>query len=100
MNLDKFLSILFLIVTGLYLFRGLLNWVLLNQVNETNHPRIFNAKPVDLILTLGHLTISFLKVWWNGEEFRTFKRISNIVSGLLYLSILTLVLSFIIGYKL
>jgi len=100
MNLDNFLSLLFLIVTGLYLFRGLLNWVLLNQVNETNHPIIFNAKTVDLILTLRHLTISFLKVWWNGDEFRTFKRISNIISGLLYLSILTLVLSFIIGYKL
>jgi|GEM_PF-3422213 len=100
MNLDNFLSLLFLIVVGLYMFRGVFNWILLNQVNGTTHPKIFNAKPIDLILSTRHLAISFLNGWWKGDEFRAMKTISNLISGLFYLAILTLISTFIIGYKL
>ena len=80
--------------------RGLFNWILLNLVRGTNHPRLFSLNPKDLILMLEHLTTSFLKLWWKGDDYRTMKLIANIISGTLYLTILTLIVSFIIAYKL
>ncbi len=100
MNINIILSQLILVISFFYLLRGLVNWILLNQVERTNHPKIFNARPKDLILALRHLIISCLKPWWRGDEYRTMKMISNFFSVLLYLSILAFASIFIIHYKL
>lgn len=74
------------------MLRGLLNWTLLNKLEGTNHPRIVHSKPIDLILTIRHLTISFLKPWWTREEYGARKRISNVFSVFLYIAIFVLIL--------
>jgi hypothetical protein len=100
MPIDILLGQLFLTAVFLYMIRAMFNWVLLNKVEGTNHPRISSRDPKDLILMIRHLTISCLKPWWTGHENRTMKQISNLISGLLYLSILTLIVLFVIRYKL
>ena len=100
MTEDMLLSTLFLIALAFYFLRGSFNWILLNKVKGTNHPRIFNANPNDLILTLRHLTTSFVKIWWKGEEYRTMKTVSNALSGLLYFSIVVLIFIYLIAYQL
>ena len=101
MTLDYFLTALFYLILTLYLIRGMFNWVLLNLVEGTSHPRIsLFASPKDLILTINHMARSFLKPWWKGEDYKTMKAISNVLSGMLYAAIAILVIVFIVGYKL
>ncbi len=100
MTLNNFLSLLLALGLGLYAIRGLLNWVVLSKTENSNHPRIFSRNPNGLLLMIRHLTISSTKFWWQGDELRTLKTLSNIISGLLYFLILVLALVFIISYKL
>ena len=54
------LSTLLIIIGALCFLRLAGNLVLLNEVEGTNHPKNFNAKAIDLFLTLRHVTISAL----------------------------------------
>ena len=99
MMIETILSTLILVIGALCFMRLIVNWVLLNEVEGTSHPKIFNAKPMDLFLTVRHFTISAFKIWWTGGEFKKLKYFSNTLSTSLYISIASLILIIIIEYK-
>ena len=99
MKAEIFLSFLLLINSTIFFIRGMINWSLLNSQEGTNHPKITNAKPIDLILTIRHLLKSFLKFWWIGSDDRILKILSNSMSTILYLGILIFVGFFVLEYK-
>lgn len=92
MEVEVMLTFLTYTAFCLYFLRALVNWGLLNKLEKTQHPKVFNPQAADLIATFRHLTISFLRPRWQGGDYGTLKAISNTFSLMLYLTLFLLLI--------
>jgi hypothetical protein len=88
MNKEQLISTCTIISTIAFLFRWLINWILLNRINKTDFS-VFakNAFMDNFFIVFRHVIVSEWKLWWTGEAFHKLKTISNILSAIFYISL-------------
>jgi hypothetical protein len=86
--MDEILSTLFSVALASFLIRWGVNWVLLNKINNTDYfsfGKFYSLKHCFPILK--HAAISEWKFWWKGSDHANLKRVSNILSVVVYSSV-------------
>ena len=98
MKSEEFLSLLLLIALGLFLVRWLINWKLLNLKNGTSFSMFgANYSQNDLWGMFRHMAISEWNIWWfDLQDQRTMKIISNILSTIIYTVIVGTIITFFV----
>lgn len=93
--------LLFYILLFVFLARWFINWTLLNTDNETSFSMFTtNLPPSSFLKLLKHIVVSEWKFWWfNLEEQKSAKIMSNTLSAIIYSLSLLLIISLIFKYK-
>lgn len=101
MKIEEFLYLLLFLALGLFLVRWLINWNLLNLKNGTSFSMFrANYSLTNFFGLFRHMAISEWKVWWfDIQDQKTMKVVSNILSAIIYLLVIGLVITIIIEYK-
>lgn len=107
MTLDDLMYLELILFITLNLIRSLVNLVLMYRIEKFKIPSL--RPQYTLHGSLGSfqewsefykkMGKSTLKLWWTGDQYKFEKRIANVLSVLFLTSIIVLILTFVIGYK-
>jgi hypothetical protein len=97
--MQEALAILFSVALASFLIRWGVNWVLLNRINNTDFfsfKRLYSFE--HFFPLLKHIAVSEWKLWWKGPDHSYLKKISNILSVMLYscVTALVMIINFVI----